>query len=279
MVVLVLGGSGQVGQALKSIANHYPEITFVFTYSKDADVRSINDLRLIFEVHQPKYCINAAAYTAVEAAEMNTSYAFEVNAIGAANVAEVCKQHNVTLLQLSTDYVFDGSKQYPYTEDDETNPQTVYGQSKLRGEHYIQSCFEKYFIIRTSWVYSNFGKNFLLTVLKLAEQNQFVHVVNDQIGSPTHAIELSRVLVQIIKSGSPNYGIYHYSSEGVATWFDFASEIFKINQKSVKLKPVSSDFFGSSTPRPKYSVLDKSKIRGMFQIDIPDWKSTLIRHS
>ncbi|MBF0694115.1 MAG: dTDP-4-dehydrorhamnose reductase [Flavobacterium sp.] len=278
MVVLVLGGSGQAGQAINHLAIHYPEICLVFKNSVEADVTDITSLQRAFATEKPDYCINAAAYTAVDKAETESEIAFAINAFGAANVAEVCKLHDVVLLQISTDYVFDGTKELPYVESDRPNPCTVYGKSKLQGEIFILQNWHKHFIIRISWLYSEFGTNFMLTMLKLAGRGQPIKVVNDQIGTPTHALDLARALIGIIKSGSTEYGIYHFSNEGTTSWFDFASEIFNAKGVAVEVTPVSTEFFPSIAQRPRYSVLDKTKIKNLLGVEIANWRDALHRN-
>ena len=275
MVVLVLGGFGQVGQAIQHISDAYPDIIFTFKSSKDADVTEPDSLQEAFIAVKPDFCINAAAYTAVDKAESDAKSAVAINTLGVSNVAEVCKKFDVVLLHISTDYVFDGTKDSPYHEDDETNPQTIYGKTKLEGEIAIENQWNKHFIIRTSWLYSQFGNNFMLTMINLADRQQPVNVVNDQIGTPTHALELARFLIAVVRSRCTTYGIYHFSNEGSATWFEFASEIFKLNNKSVQINPVETEFFQSAAARPRYSVLDKSKIKSEFNLEIRNWNEAL----
>ena len=198
MVVLVTGANGQLGQALQFIAGNYPEITFVFCDSKKLDITNADSIDAIFQEVKPDFCINAAAYTAVDKAESEPEKAYLINVSGAENVAIACKAHTTTLLHVSTDFVFDGTKTTPYTEEDIPNPTGIYGQTKLEGEKAIQAIFEHYYIIRTSWVYSQFGANFMKTMLRLGSERDTLSVVNDQIGTPTHAVDLAEALVQII---------------------------------------------------------------------------------
>jgi dTDP-4-dehydrorhamnose reductase len=191
MVVLVTGSLGQLGQSLQFIANNYPEITFVFCVSKQLDITNLENCVEVFSQYQPNFCINTAAYTAVDKAESETEKAFAINVTGAKNLAEVSKQFNTVLLHISTDFVFDGNKNSPYTEEDLPNPTGVYGQTKLDGEKAVQAIWEKHFILRTSWVYSQFGNNFMKTMLRLASERDTISVVNDQIGTPTNAVDLA----------------------------------------------------------------------------------------
>ncbi|MET0758944.1 MAG: dTDP-4-dehydrorhamnose reductase [Flavobacterium sp.] len=279
MVVLVTGSNGQLGQALQFISKKYPKIQFVFTSSKELDITNKDSIKTVFENEKPDFCINTAAYTAVDKAESEPENADLINVIGVKNLAKVCKDFNVTLLHVSTDFVFDGKKAIPYTEDDATNPQSVYGQTKLDGEKAIQEIFEKYFIIRTSWLYSDFGNNFMKTMLRLAKERPSLSVVNDQTGTPTHAVDLAEALIKIILSDKKAYGIYHFSNEGYASWYDFAKKIFEINKVEIDLQPIPTSQFPTPAQRPKYSVLDKTKIKNIFGIDIKNWEDALIENN
>lgn len=275
MVVLVTGANGQLGQALKFIAGNYPEIQFVFTASKDLDITNKDSVQAVFKKMKPDFCINTAAYTAVDKAESEPENAHLINVIGPENLAEASKDFNTTLLHISTDFVFDGKKNIPYKEEDVTNPQSIYGQTKLEGEKAIQEILENYYIIRTSWLYSDFGNNFMKTMLRLAKERTSLSVVNDQIGTPTHAVDLAEALVKIILSDKKAYGIYHFSNEGAASWYDFAKEIFDINNIEIDLQPIPTTQFPTPAQRPKYSVLDKTKIKNIFGIDIKNWEDSL----
>ena len=284
MVVLVTGANGQLGQSLQFIAPNYPELHFVFCSSIDLDISNIENCKSVFSKIKPNYCINAAAYTAVDKAESEPEKAYLINVIGARNVAEVCKKHNTILLHISTDFVFDGNATKPYSENDIPNPTGVYGQTKLEGEKAIQTTFENYYIIRTSWVYSQFGNNFIKTMLRLASERDSISVVNDQIGTPTNAIDLAECLVKIIchtelvevhQPTTANFGIYNFSNEGQCSWYDFAKEIFKINNIEIDLKPIPTSTFPTPAKRPKYSVLDKTKIKSTFGLEIKNWEESL----
>jgi dTDP-4-dehydrorhamnose reductase len=275
MVVLVTGSLGQLGQSLQFIANNYPEITFVFCVSKQLDITNLENCVEVFSQYQPNFCINTAAYTAVDKAESETEKAFAINVTGAKNLAEVSKQFNTVLLHISTDFVFDGNKNSPYTEEDLPNPTGVYGQTKLDGEKAVQAIWEKHFIIRTSWVYSQFGNNFMKTMLRLASERDTISVVNDQIGTPTNAVDLANALIKIINSNSNAFGIYNFSNEGICSWYDFAKKIFEINNIMINLLPIPSSSFPTPAKRPSYSVLDKSKIKTAFNLSIKSWEKSL----
>lgn len=288
MVVLVTGSNGQLGQAIQSISDNYNNIDFVFCTSYELDITSKENCDLVFKKYQPDYCINTAAYTAVDKAESESEKAHLINVVGAKNLAETCKENNTILLHISTDFVFDGNRsvtlsavEVPYTEEDQPNPTGVYGLTKLQGEKAIQETFENYFIIRTSWVYSQFGANFMKTMLRLASERDSLLVVNDQIGSPTNAVDLAEVLILMIchtersRSAYNLFGIYNFSNEGQCSWYDFAKEIFEINNITVNLNPIPTTSFPTPAKRPAYSVLDKTKIKKTFGFEIKDWKESL----
>ena len=280
MVVLVTGSSGQLGQSLHFIAHKYADIDFVFCSSSDLDITNFENCEATFSKHKPNYCINTAAYTAVDKAESEPEKARLINVVGAKNLAEVCKNHDTVLLHISTDFVFDGEKTSPYTEEDLPNPTGVYGQTKLDGEIEIQKIWNKHFIIRTSWVYSQFGNNFMKTMLRLASERDSIAVVNDQIGTPTNAVDLAECLIKIIQTENreprtENYGIYNFSNEGQCSWYDFAKKIFEVNNITINLQPIPTSSFPTPAKRPKYSVLDKSKIKNTFGVEVKNWEEGL----
>jgi len=280
MVVLVTGASGQLGQALKDAALTHGDIAFYFAGSAEADVTSMASLNAIFSKVKPQVCINAAAYTAVDKAESEPEKAFAINAAGAANVANVCKAFNATLIHISTDFVFDGTKRTPYTEQDEPNPKSVYGSTKLEGELQIRSILKEHYIVRTSWVYSQYGNNFMKTMLRLAAERDTVSVVNDQTGTPTNANSLAQVLILIAKYSfknpdNPNFGIYNYSNEGECTWYDFAKKIFEVKKINIDLQPIATAAYPAPAKRPAYSVLSKLNITEAFGITILKWQDAL----
>lgn len=275
MVVLVTGSGGQLGQSLQYVAPNFPEIQFIFCYSKELDITNLSQCEVIFSKYKPDYCINAAAYTAVDKAESEPEKAQQINTNGAKNIAEVCKKHDTILLHISTDFVFDGSKKTTYTEQDIPNPTGVYGRTKLEGEIAILNTWEKHFIVRTSWVYSQFGHNFMKTMLRLASERDTISVVNDQIGTPTYAVDLANALLKIILSGKKDFGIYNFSNQGQCSWYDFAQKIFEINNISINLQSIPTSAFPTPAKRPKYSVLDKTKIKAVFGIEIKEWEGSV----
>ena len=277
MVVLVTGASGQLGQALYSISSKYPEIKFHFTDTLEIDITNIEQLRPVFAKIKPQFCINAAAYTAVDKSESEQDKAYAINVEGAKNIAAVCRDFQTILLHISTDFVFDGQYNTPYKESDVTNPQGVYGLTKRQGEEAIVAVMEEYFIIRTSWLYSRFGNNFMKTMLKLGSERPSLSVVDDQIGTPTHAVELAEALIFIIESGKKAFGIYNYSNEGSTSWYGFAKAIFEFNNVNIQLNSISTSDYPTPAKRPAYSVLDKTKIKETFGIDILNWEESLKR--
>ena len=274
MVVIVLGAAGQLGQAIQSISSKNA-IEFNFFDSHQLDIANSIKVNAVFERLKPDFCINAAAYTAVDKAEIEVEKADLVNRIAVKNIISACLKQDTTLLHISTDFVFDGEKNTPYTETDQTNPQGIYGVTKRNGEIEIAQSMTKFFIVRTSWLYSDFGSNFKKTILKLAKERENLNVVNDQIGSPTHALDLAAALVKIIQSRSINYGIYHYCNEGSTSWYGFAKKVLELNHIFIELNGIPTSDYPTLAKRPKYSVLDTSKIKNEFNIKIKSWQNAL----
>ena len=277
MVVLVTGANGQLGQAFRFLEQEYPEIQFHFYGSDQLNITDNDSVAEAFKNLIPSFCINAAAYTAVDKAETDIENARAINVTGPKFLAEACNQYKTTLIHVSTDFVFDGDKNTPYTEEDATNPQGVYGLTKREGELEIEAKAHAYFIIRTSWLYSEFGNNFMKTMLRLAKERASLNVVSDQTGTPTQAIDLAEMIVKIILSNSKKYGIYHFSNEGSASWFDFAKKIFETNNVSITLGAITTSEYPTPAKRPKYSVLDKTKIKTEFKTTIKSWEEALVR--
>jgi len=272
--ILVTGANGQLGQCFKKQSAKHPNLNFIFCSSGELDITSKEALARFFQNKEIDICINTAAYTNVEQAENEKDRAFLVNAEGAKNIAEICKNKGVVLFHFSTDYVFNGNSSRPYLETDEVDPINIYGASKLKGEEEIQSTFEKYFILRTSWLYSEFGHNFYKTILRKADENAELNITTSQIGTPTNANDLATYVLKIINSGSQEYGLYHFSNEGQATWYDFAAEILNYSGKTDQVILNKSGFFKTLAKRPEYSVLSKEKITSKFG-PVEDWKKSL----
>ncbi|MBB5396070.1 dTDP-4-dehydrorhamnose reductase [Mucilaginibacter sp. AK015] len=273
--VIVFGASGQLGQCLKTIAGEQKLDNYIFPDETDSNILDTGAISKLFDTYKPAYCINCAAYTAVDKAESDADTAFAVNKTGVENLARICDNFDVTLLHISTDFVFGGEGQAPLTEQSPTNPISVYGQSKLEGELAIPGALQKYFIIRTGWLYSEFGNNFVKTILRIGREKGEISVINDQTGTPTYAIDLARVLNTIIVSKSEKYGLYHYSNAGQATWFDFAVAIHKLANTQVNVLPIPTAEYPTPAKRPVYAVMDKSKIKRTFNINIPEWEDSL----
>ena len=275
MVVAVVGANGQLGQTLQYIATDYPGVQFHFFTSNEIDITKKNTIETVWKLLKPSFCINAAAYTAVDKAETESNIAQLINVTGTKNLAQVCVAFETTLLHISTDFVFDGNKEIPYLETDTTNPQSVYGTTKRNSELAIINTMKTYFIIRTSWLYSQFGNNFMKTMLRLASQRNSLSVVDDQIGSPTHAIDLAKTLLTIVQSKSKAYGIYHFSNQGNTSWYGFAKKIFEVNDVAIQVLPITTSAYPTPAKRPMYSVLNQSKIKTTFNIPINNWDTAL----
>jgi len=275
--VLVTGGNGQLASCIKDLEVRYKDLNVIYTGSKDLDICDSNQVQTFFSKNTINYCVNCAAYTAVDKAEEEQEKAFDVNTNGAKNLALACKKNGVVLIHISTDFVFDGNKAKPYTEEDKPNPVNVYGASKLQGELEIQNTLKEHFIIRTSWLYSEHGHNFMKTMLRLAETRDEISVVSDQIGTPTYAGDLAEVILKITMSNNSFYGFYHYSNRGEISWYDFAKEIFELSHKQVKLHPIATEVYPAAAKRPRYSVLDKTKIKDLFATNIPWWRDSLVK--
>jgi len=281
MVVLVTGAYGQLGQALKAAAPAHSDIQFYFAGSAEADVTNQQSLQDIFTKVQPQFCINGAAYTAVDKAESEPEKAHAINVTGAANIALACKEFNAVLIHISTDFVFDGTAHTPYNEEDATNPQSVYGKTKRDGEIEIRKIIEQHYIIRTSWVYSQYGSNFMKTMLRLAGERNSLSVVSDQVGTPTNANSLAEALIAIASyntanKANPKFGTYHFSNEGQCSWYDFAKKIFELHKINIDLHPIATKDYPTPAKRPAYSVLDKQKIEQAFAINIKSWDTNIL---
>ncbi len=273
--ILVTGANGQLGKCIQDAAADFPDLEFVFVSKETLDISNVDSLREYFTRNKFTHCINTAAYTNVEKAEREAEQAFALNAEAVKNLATVCKNHDCVLLHISTDYVFDGQKRSPYVETDATNPINVYGASKLKGEHYIQEICEKHFIFRTSWLYSQYGHNFLKTILNYAEAGKPLTVTTQQTGTPTNANDLAATLLQVIAQDSGDYGLYHYSNAGQTTWFGFAEEILKQSGKLQSTKLAKTSHYRTFAARPEYSVLDSSLISEKLQIFPVSWEKSL----
>jgi len=275
MKIVVLGASGQLGHCLKKVAEQRNITDISFPSEQDGNILDTHLLDILFTKEKPEFVINCAAYTAVDKAEDDVDTCRKVNRDGAENIAKACVSHNAALIHVSTDFVFKGNVPQILSETDPAEPENMYGLTKLEGETAISDILEKYFTLRTSWLYSEFGNNFVKTMLRLGAERDQLGVIVDQTGSPTYAIDLASVILDIIESGSTAYGVYHYSNEGVTSWFDFARTIFDISGTSVEVNPVKTSEYVTRAVRPAYSVMDKTKIKNTFGIQIPYWRDSL----
>tara|TARA_B110000091_G_C13821894_1_gene481560 strand:+ start:2534 stop:3391 length:858 start_codon:yes stop_codon:yes gene_type:complete len=275
--ILVTGGNGQLGSEIRGIALNYSEYNFFFTDVKDLDITNYTVVKEFIEVNNINIIINCAAFTTVDKAESEPKLANLINHLAVANFAKLAKHNNIKLIHISTDYVFDGINYKPYIETDIPNPQSVYGQTKLDGELAIQHFNPaNSIIVRTSWVYSKFGNNFVKKMLSLAKENDSLNIIFDQVGSPTYAKDLANVILTIIPQiNNLNVETFHFSNEGVVSWYDFALAIFEIKKIPCNVNPISTEQYPTPAKRPYYGLLNKAKIKQTYNIDISHWRDSL----
>lgn len=273
--ILVTGANGQLGQCLQKISSQFEEFEFIFTDSETLDITNKEEVNDFFWQNAPDFCINAAAYTAVDLAETDIEKAFLVNADGTENLAEACAENNAQFIHVSTDYVFDGENNLAYTEEDFTNPLGVYGASKLAGDELALEVNPCSVILRTSWVYSEFGKNFVKTMLNLFATKEELSIVADQFGQPTNANDLAEAIMKIIKSEKITPGIFNFSNLGRISWFDFAEKIAELSDAKIKLNAIETSQYPTPAKRPKNSVLDLDKISKTYGIQLKPWEESL----
>ncbi|HVU99446.1 MAG TPA: dTDP-4-dehydrorhamnose reductase [Puia sp.] len=276
ITILVTGGNGQLGRELQMLAARHPAYNYVFTDRSTLPIEDEQQVNAFFATHRPAWCINCAAYTAVDKAESDKAAAFRINGDAPGYLAAACKKHDAKLIHISTDYVFDGNSAVPLKETDPTCPINVYGASKLAGE---QKAMENNpgatVVIRTAWVYSEFGNNFVKTMIRLMKERPAINVVDDQLGSPTYAADLAAAILQIVTHPHFAPGIYHYSNEGRITWYQFALAIRERIGSTCTVNPIPSSQFPTPAKRPHYSLLDKTLIRNTYQLTIPAWETGL----
>jgi len=269
--ILITGANGQLGNDLISIFNHYPNYKIFPTDTHNCDITNYNELDKILS-NKFDFIINCAAYTAVDKAETEKDKAFNINATAVKYLSELCLKYKSKLIHISTDYVFDGNKIQPYNENDSPNPLSVYGNSKLTGENHIFNINIPSVIIRTSWLYSSYGHNFIFSILRNAKEKQKLNVVFDQIGTPTYAYDLANVIVNIIQQEFPHKPqLFHFSNEGVTSWFDFAITITKFANIKTPVSPILTKDYPTPAKRPHNSIMDKTKIKNYYNINIPYW--------
>ena len=275
MKILITGAYGQLGNELKVLSKNYPNWEFIFTDVDSLDITDEDQVKGYFADNNFKLVINCAAYTAVDKAESDFETAQKVNARAPKLLAKYSKAVRARFIHVSTDYVFAGDAHLPYQETDAVAPNGAYGKTKLEGEQNCQAENPETVIIRTAWLYSTFGNNFVKTMLRLGKERGELGVVFDQVGSPTNAADLAAAILKVAESEEFVPGIYHYSNEGVASWYDFALAIFELSGVNCKVKPVLSENFPTPVKRPAYSVLNKAKIKGTYNLEVPYWRDSL----
>jgi len=286
MTILITGANGQVGQCFQQLAAKFPQWNFIFNDFPELDITNRKAVFRFFRSFQDdkriKWCINCAAYTAVDKAESEPVLAKKINVLGAKNLAEACAAQGIPLVHLSTDYVYHNRQNTPFRESDPVSPKSVYARTKLAGDRAALKANPLAIIIRTSWVYSEFGNNFVKTMLRLGSERPALNVVFDQIGTPTYAPDLATAILKIIqkvenKEVAPENaaGIWHYSNEGVTSWYDFAKAIFEIKNLSCRVNPIETKDFPTPAQRPPFSLLNKGKIKAGFGLEIPYWRDSL----
>jgi dTDP-4-dehydrorhamnose reductase len=271
--ILVTGANGQLGSELKFLEKCYTDFKFVFTNKVQLDICNLSDLEKFVVDKKFNYIINCAAYTNVDKAEEEPELAEKINAVAVENLVKISEKYNIKLIHISTDYVFDGNSNVPLKETDVTRPIGVYGVTKLKGEQHIINSNITYAIIRTAWLYSSFGNNFAKTILKYANERDEMNIIVDQVGTPTYARDLAKAILIILPQLSiENKGVYHFSNEGVASWYDFAKEITNSFQVTCKINPIETKDYKTIAKRPQYSILNKNKLKNTFNIDVLYWK-------
>lgn len=275
--VLVTGSKGQLGNEVQVLASSYPQFEFIFTDVEELDICDREAVENYFAERKIDVLLNCAAYTAVDKAEEDVELCYRINEKAVGILGEVAAQYGTRMVHVSTDYVFDGTNYLPYTEDRPVCPATVYGKSKLAGEQLLMDVCPAAVIVRTSWLYSSFGNNFVKTMIKLGRERDTLNVIFDQVGTPTYAADLADALLQVVSADKFIPGVYHYSNEGVCSWYDFTIAIHQIAGIDCRVLPIESKDYPAKTPRPHYSVLNKSKIKSNYNIQIPHWEDGLRR--
>jgi len=276
--ILVTGSGGQLGKEIQKLSMQFPFINFLFTTSESLPIDNFDLVKAFFDQQQIHHCINCAAYTAVDKAEAEKEKAFFINADAAGYLSAICKAHQTQFIHISTDYIFDGTSSTPYKEENKVSPINIYGASKLRGEELVLNNNSSAVIIRTSWVYSSFGNNFVKTMLRLLAEKESINVVDDQYGSPTYAAYLAKEIMMVIEkhnSVKPQAGIFNYCNSGIINWYQFASAIKSFIKSNCTINPIPTTSFPTPARRPQYSALNTTKIKEIFNIQIPEWKMSL----
>ncbi len=282
-IILITGAAGQVGNEFRFLAFTHPQFQFIYTDVEQLDITKLGQTLKFFKRTTPQYVVNCAAYTAVDRAETDVALATKINVNGARNLAKACQATGATLIQLSTDYVYHNSQNTPFKESDRTSPKGVYAKTKLRGDLAALKFCERAIVLRTSWVYGTFGNNFVKTMLRLGKEREQLNVIFDQIGTPTYARDLARAILKIAQKienqefdAKVLRGVFHYSNEGVTSWYDFTKAIFDIRNINCRVNPIETSQYPTPAARPPFSVLNKSKFREKFGIEIPYWRDSLV---
>jgi dTDP-4-dehydrorhamnose reductase len=282
-VILITGAAGQVGNEFRFLAFTHPQFRFIYTDVADMDILKPAKIKAFFDKVTPQYVVNCAAYTAVDKAETDVKLATKINVNGARNLAKACQSVGATFIHISTDYVYHNTQNLPFKEGDRTSPKGVYAKTKLRGDVAALKNCESTMVLRTSWVYGTFGHNFVKTMLRLGQERPELNVIFDQIGTPTYARDLAKTILTIVQkvenqsiSRDVLRGVFHYSNEGVTSWFDFTKAIFDIRGIACKVNPIETNQYPTAAARPPFSVLNKAKIRSTFGIEIPHWRESLV---
>ncbi len=275
MNILITGANGQLGNELKKLENNYSGWNFFYGDLPEVDITNKTIIEEFTQQNNIKAIINCAAYTAVDKAEEDKELANKVNAIGPSILAKIAYSEEIQLIHVSTDFVFDGKNFQPYVENDKTAPISAYGETKLNGEQLVLKNCPSAIILRTSWLYSSFGNNFVKTMQRLGSERDQLNVIFDQIGTPTYAADLAGAILKILNSNEQKAGIFHYSNEGVASWYDFAKAIMELSNIECKVFPIPTSMYPTPAARPHYSVMNKQKIKDTFKIEIPYWRESL----
>jgi dTDP-4-dehydrorhamnose reductase len=275
--ILITGSRGQLGNEMQVAAKLYTATNFIYTDIDELDICNKSDVAAFIKENKVDVVVNCAAYTAVDKAEDDLELCYKINAEAVRNIGEVANDNNLKVIHISTDYVFDGTNYLPYNENQAVCPATVYGKSKLAGEQALSETCPNSIIIRTSWLYSSFGNNFVKTMMKLGIERDSLNVIFDQIGTPTNAADLAETILKIIQKEIFVPGIYHFSNEGVCSWYDFTKSIHRIAGIECDVRPIETKDYPARTPRPQYSVLNKAKIKETYGIKIPHWEESLVK--
>ena len=273
--ILITGANGQLGNEMQVVAAAYSDYKFLFVTREELPIDNAKAVKKYFHLNNIDVCVNCAAYTAVDKAEVELEKTYAINADAVGNLASLCKERNTHFIHISTDYVFDGTATVPYKEDHPVNPIGTYGASKLKGEELAMQNNPASIIIRTSWVYSSFGNNFVKTMLRLMKERESINVVEDQQGCPTYAADLAAAIIEIISGENITPGIYNFSNHGIINWYQFAVAIKELTASNCIVNPIPSSQYPTPAKRPAYSVMDTTKIRQTFNVVIPEWKESL----